>query len=161
MVEACQVMQTHIAEGFLPDFWQAQTLSLDGSKKAPVDAVISCALLQGQDRSVLFTMHCLAGAVPEPVRYYCTNIRCILAAHEDTTDPVRLLRGLYRSARPEELSHVASGCSGKQLLPHVLKAKLVDQIMEHVITGQEIRQRKWCEVGKANTAQVSTALSRA
>lgn len=114
---------------------------------------MTCALLQGQDRALLFTIHCLAGLVPEPVRYYCANVRCILEAQEANADPVRLLRGLYRSARPEELSHVASGCSGKQLLPHVLRLKLVDQIMEHVITGQEIRQRRWCEVWTPNTLQ--------
>lgn len=114
---------------------------------------MTCACLQGQDRSLLFTVHCLAGLVPEPVRYYCANVRCILEAQEASADPVRLLRGLYRSARPEELTRVASGCSGKQLLPHVLRSKLVDQIMEHVITGQEIRQRKWCEVRKPITLQ--------
>lgn len=117
---------------------------------AQTDAT-TCAFLQGQDRSLLFTVHCLADLVPEPVRYYCANVRCILGAQEANADPVRLLRGLYRSARPEELSHVASACSGKQLMPHVLRTKLVDQIMEHVITGQEIRQRKWCEVWKPST----------
>lgn len=114
--------------------------------------VCSCTLLQGQNRSLLFTLHCLAGLVPEPVRYYCANVRCIVDAYEATIDPMRLLEGLYRCAPPEELTPLASAFSGKQLLPEVLKMKLVDQTMEHVITGQEIRHRKWSEVCKTGTA---------
>lgn len=124
---------------------------------AYVSAVIfthTCTLLQGQDRSLIFTLHGLAGLVPEPVRHYCANVRCIVEAQEATADPMRLLRGLYPSSRPEELSRLAAGYSGKQLLPETLKMKLVDQIVEHVITGQEIRHSKWTEVCEASTAQV-------
>ena len=118
---------------------------------------LTCTLLQGQNRSLLFTLHCLAGLVPEPVRYYSANVRCIVEAQEATADPMRLLGGLYRSARPEELTELASGFSGKQLLPELLRMKMVDHIMEHVITGKEMRHRKWIEVRKAGTAQVSDA----
>lgn len=85
-------------------------------------------------------------------------MRCIVEAQEATADPVRLLRALYRYARPEHLSDMASEYSGKQLLPEVLKRKLVGQIVEHVISGQEIRHRKWCEVRNCRQARMSDAL---
>ena len=110
------------------------------------DHSFESACLQGQNKTLVFTLHGLAGLVPEPVRYYCTNIRCIVEAEEATTDPMRLLRGLYRSARPEELSQLASRFAGKQLLPESLKAKLVDAIVEDMFLGRELRHRKWCEV---------------
>ena len=78
-----------------------------------------------------------------------------MEAQEGTTDPMRLLGGLYRSARPEELTRLAWEFSGKQPLPELLRMRMVDQIMEHVITGQEMRHRKWIEVCIAGTAQVS------
>lgn len=95
---------------------------------------------------LLFRLHALAGLLPEPVRQYCTNTRCILEAQQPTTDPLTLLRGLYPDALPQELAEVASGLMGKQLLPQALKAQLADHITELVFTGRELRHRKWCEV---------------
>lgn len=95
---------------------------------------------------LLFRLHALAGLLPEPVRHYCTNIRCILETQQPTTDPLTLLRGLYPNALPQELAEVAPGLVGKQLLPQALKAQLVNHITEQVFTGRELRHRKWCEV---------------
>ena len=69
-----------------------------------------------------------------------------MEAQEATADPLQLLQGLYPSARPAELSHLASVLAGKQLLPHDLKAKLVDAVVENVFMGKELRHRRWSKV---------------
>ena len=71
-----------------------------------------------------------------------------MEAQGATADPLQLLKGLYPSARPAELSHLASAFAGQQLLPHDLKAKLVDAVVENVFMGKELRYRRWIKVSR-------------
>ena len=103
-------------------------------------------MLQGQNPLLAYQLHALAGLVPEPVRQYCTNIRCIIEAGGPTVNPLTLLRGLYPTAPPEELAGVGPDLMSRHLSAEAVKTRLVEHVVHQVFAGQELRHGRWCQV---------------